>query len=70
MSEVIVVTDASAGLGRADAGDAYAAVRWAKRRLPRQTQPVPPIFQAAVGTGAVHHAGRHAALGRVTGHQR
>jgi NAD(P)-dependent dehydrogenase (short-subunit alcohol dehydrogenase family) len=32
---------------------------WAKSRLPRQTQPVPPIFQPEVGAEAVHHAVRH-----------
>jgi len=32
---------------------------WAKSRLPRQTQPVPPIFQPEVGADAVHHAVRH-----------
>jgi hypothetical protein len=32
---------------------------WAKSRLPRQTQPVPPIFQPEVGADAVHHAIRH-----------
>jgi len=31
---------------------------WAKSRLPRQTQPVPPIFQPEVGADAVHHAVR------------
>ena len=31
---------------------------WAKSRLPRQTQPVPPIFQPEVGAEAVHHAVR------------
>ena len=32
---------------------------WAKSRLPRRTQPVPPIFQPEVGADAVHHAVRH-----------
>jgi len=32
---------------------------WAKSRLPRETQPVPPIFQPEVGADAVHHAVRH-----------
>jgi short-subunit dehydrogenase len=32
---------------------------WAKSRLPRQVQPVPPIFQPEVGADAVHHAVRH-----------
>jgi NAD(P)-dependent dehydrogenase (short-subunit alcohol dehydrogenase family) len=32
---------------------------WAKSRLPRQTQPVPPIFQPEVGADGVHHAVRH-----------
>jgi NAD(P)-dependent dehydrogenase (short-subunit alcohol dehydrogenase family) len=32
---------------------------WAMSRLPRQTQPVPPIFQPEVGADAVHHAVRH-----------
>jgi hypothetical protein len=32
---------------------------WAKSRLPRQTQPVPPIYQPEVGADAVHHAVRH-----------
>jgi NAD(P)-dependent dehydrogenase (short-subunit alcohol dehydrogenase family) len=32
---------------------------WAKSRMPRQTQPVPPIFQPEVGADAVHHAVRH-----------
>lgn len=31
---------------------------WAKSRLPRQPQPVPPIFQPEVGADAVHHAVR------------
>ncbi|MDQ6872627.1 MAG: SDR family oxidoreductase [Gemmatimonadota bacterium] len=31
---------------------------WAKSRLPRQSQPVPPIFQPEVGAEAVHHAVR------------
>lgn len=31
---------------------------WAKSRLPRQVQPVPPIFQPEVGADAVHHAVR------------
>lgn len=32
---------------------------WAKSRLPRQPQPVPPIYQPEVGADAVHHAVRH-----------
>jgi len=32
---------------------------WAKSRLPRRVQPVPPIFQPEVGADAVHHAVRH-----------
>jgi hypothetical protein len=32
---------------------------WARSRLPRQTQPVPPIFQPEVGADAVHHAVHH-----------
>jgi hypothetical protein len=32
---------------------------WARSRLPRETQPVPPIFQPEVGAEAVHHAVRH-----------
>lgn len=32
---------------------------WARSRLPRQAQPVPPIFQRAVGAEAEHHAVRH-----------
>jgi hypothetical protein len=31
---------------------------WAKSRLPRQSQPVPPIFQPEVGADAVHYAVR------------
>ncbi|HKT10149.1 MAG TPA: SDR family oxidoreductase [Gemmatimonadaceae bacterium] len=32
---------------------------WAKSRLPRKPQPVPPIYQPEVGADAVHHAVRH-----------
>jgi NAD(P)-dependent dehydrogenase (short-subunit alcohol dehydrogenase family) len=31
---------------------------WAKNRMPRRPQPVPPIFQPEVGAAAVHHAVR------------
>ena len=32
---------------------------WAKSRLPRRTQPVPPIFQPEVAAEGVHYAVRH-----------
>jgi NAD(P)-dependent dehydrogenase (short-subunit alcohol dehydrogenase family) len=32
---------------------------WGRARLPRQPQPVPPIFQPEVGAKAIEHAARH-----------
>ena len=32
---------------------------WNKTRLPRQPQPVPPIYQPEVAAGAIHYAARH-----------
>lgn len=33
---------------------------WVKSRLPRQAQPVPPIYQPEVAARAIHYASRHA----------
>jgi short-subunit dehydrogenase len=33
--------------------------RWTRSRLPRQAQPVPPIYQPEVGARAVHYAAHH-----------
>ncbi len=33
--------------------------RWSRSKMPRQAQPVPPIFQPEVGARAVYHASTH-----------
>jgi hypothetical protein len=60
--EVVVITGASAGVGRATVREfarRRASIGLIKNHLPHKAQPVPPIYQPEVAARAIYYATHH-----------